>query len=40
MPPLITRTPDGYYRAHNATLTGDITIGPLASLWLDRKSVV
>jgi Kef-type K+ transport system membrane component KefB len=32
MPPLITRTPAGYYRAHNATLTGDITIGLAAAL--------
>jgi carbonic anhydrase/acetyltransferase-like protein (isoleucine patch superfamily) len=35
MPPLITRTPGNYYRAHNATLTGDVTIGPLASFWFN-----
>ena len=35
MPPLFTRTPDGYYRAHNATLTGDVTIGALASFWFN-----
>jgi len=35
MPPLITRTPDNYYRAHNATITGDITIGAQASFWFN-----
>jgi carbonic anhydrase/acetyltransferase-like protein (isoleucine patch superfamily) len=35
MPLLITRTPAGYYRAHNATLTGDVTIGPLVSFWFN-----
>jgi carbonic anhydrase/acetyltransferase-like protein (isoleucine patch superfamily) len=33
--PLITRTPSGYYRAHNATITGDVTIGALASFWFN-----
>ena len=31
--PLIQRTAGGYFLAHNATLTGEITIGQHASFW-------
>ena len=31
--PLIARHPDGSFRAHNATLAGDVTVGRDASLW-------
>jgi carbonic anhydrase/acetyltransferase-like protein (isoleucine patch superfamily) len=30
---LFTRAPGGYAVAHNATITGDITIGELTSFW-------
>ncbi|MEA2710383.1 MAG: hypothetical protein QOF78_2984 [Phycisphaerales bacterium] len=33
--PLITRTNQNYFRAHNATLTGDVTIGEGASFWFN-----
>ena len=33
--PLITKTAGNYYLAHNATLTGQITIGDLASFWFN-----
>lgn len=33
--PLITRTDANYFLAHNATLTGDITIGGNASFWFN-----
>src|SRR4051795_7172670 len=33
--PLFTRTPAGYYLAHNATVTGDVTIGEDSSLWFN-----
>lgn len=29
------QTPGGYYIARNATLTGDLTIGPKASFWFN-----
>jgi carbonic anhydrase/acetyltransferase-like protein (isoleucine patch superfamily) len=32
---LITKTPDNYFLAHNATITGDVAIGELASLWFN-----
>lgn len=31
--PLFTRAPGGYLKANDAILTGDLTIGPLASFW-------
>ena len=31
--PLFTRTPAGYYLAHNATVTGDVTVGEDSSFW-------
>ena len=33
--PLITRTRHKYFLAHNATLTGDVTIGEDASFWFN-----
>jgi len=33
--PLFTKTPGGYFIAHNATLTGEITIGEQASFWFN-----
>jgi carbonic anhydrase/acetyltransferase-like protein (isoleucine patch superfamily) len=33
--PLFTRTPGNFYLAHNATLTGDLTIGKDASFWFN-----
>ena len=33
--PLITRTKHKYFLAHNATLTGDVTIGEDASFWFN-----
>jgi len=33
MPPLITKTATGIFIAHNATLTGDLTIGEHSSFW-------
>ena len=33
--PLITRTKHNYFLAHNATLTGDVTIGRDASFWFN-----
>src|SRR4051812_31337906 len=33
--PLMTKTPADWFLAHNATLTGDITIGALASFWFN-----
>jgi four helix bundle protein len=33
--PLFTRSPGNYFLAHNATLTGDITIGELSSFWVN-----
>jgi len=35
MTPLFTQTPAGWYRAHNATLTGDVTIGANSSFWFN-----
>src|SRR5437868_2955210 len=35
MPPLFTKTAANYFLAHNATLTGDVTIGELASFWFN-----
>jgi carbonic anhydrase/acetyltransferase-like protein (isoleucine patch superfamily) len=32
---LLTKTSGGYFLAHNATLTGDVTIGELASFWFN-----
>ncbi len=32
---LFTQTPAGYYKAHNATLTGDVTVGPGTSFWFN-----
>ena len=32
---LISRTPANYFLAHNATLTGDVTIGELTSFWFN-----
>jgi len=32
---LMTRTPGGYFVARNATLTGDLIIGPQASFWFN-----
>jgi carbonic anhydrase/acetyltransferase-like protein (isoleucine patch superfamily) len=31
--PLFTRHPDGSFRAHNATVVGDVTAGELSSFW-------
>jgi carbonic anhydrase/acetyltransferase-like protein (isoleucine patch superfamily) len=31
----MTRTSGGYFRAHNATLTGNLTIGAQASFWFN-----
>src|SRR5215207_4644563 len=33
--PLFTRTPQGYFVAHNATLTGDLSIAANASFWFN-----
>src|SRR5215218_5588428 len=33
--PLFTRTPQGYFVAHNATLTGDLRIAVEASFWFN-----
>jgi carbonic anhydrase/acetyltransferase-like protein (isoleucine patch superfamily) len=33
--PLFARAPGGYFVAHNATLTGDVTVGELASFWFN-----
>jgi len=33
--PLFTRSSGGYLKAHNATLTGDLTIGEDASFWFN-----
>ncbi len=33
--PLFTKTPAGFYVAHNATLTGDLSIGIDASFWFN-----
>ncbi len=33
--PLFTKTPGGYFVAHNATLTGEITIGAETSFWFN-----
>ncbi|HEY7116485.1 MAG TPA: gamma carbonic anhydrase family protein [Tepidisphaeraceae bacterium] len=33
--PLFIRTPGNYFRAHNATIVGDVTIGELASFWFN-----
>jgi len=33
--PLITQTSGNYFRANNATLTGELTIGELASFWFN-----
>jgi len=33
--PLITKTQANYFLAHNATLTGTITIGELSSFWFN-----
>jgi len=32
---LMTRTHGGWFRAHNATITGDVAIGELASFWFN-----
>ncbi len=32
---LIRKTTSNYYTAHNATLTGDVTIGELSSFWFN-----
>ena len=31
--PLFTKTPGGYYLAHNSTVVGDVTVGDGASFW-------
>src|SRR3954454_2979078 len=33
--PLFTKTPGGYFVAHNATIVGDVTIGELSSFWFN-----
>ncbi len=33
--PLFTRTSEGYFLAHNCTITGDVRIGESASLWFN-----
>jgi len=33
--PLLTRTPGNYFKAHNATITGDVTVGELCSFWFN-----
>ena len=33
--PLFTRAAGNYYKAHNATITGDVTIGELCSFWFN-----
>jgi carbonic anhydrase/acetyltransferase-like protein (isoleucine patch superfamily) len=33
--PLFTQTPANYFKAHNATVTGDVTIGQLCSFWFN-----
>src|SRR5213596_2840 len=33
--PLFTRTADGYFLAHNATVIGDVTIGESSSFWFN-----
>lgn len=33
--PLFTQAPGGYFVAHNATLTGDLTVGELSSFWFN-----
>ena len=33
--PLFTRSPGGYFIAHNATATGEVTIGEDSSLWFN-----
>lgn len=33
--PLFTKTPAGYFHAHNATILGNVTIAPLASFWFN-----
>ena len=35
MPLLMTRTPAGFFVAHNATVAGDVTIGEGTSLWFN-----
>src|SRR5688500_5090388 len=33
--PLFTRTPGNFFLAENSTITGDVTIGALASFWFN-----
>jgi carbonic anhydrase/acetyltransferase-like protein (isoleucine patch superfamily) len=33
--PLFNQTSGGYFRAHNATITGKVTIGELCSFWFN-----
>ncbi len=33
--PLFTKTPGGYFVAHNVTVVGDVTVGELSSLWFN-----
>jgi carbonic anhydrase/acetyltransferase-like protein (isoleucine patch superfamily) len=33
--PLFTQTPTNYFKARNATLTGELTIGELCSFWFN-----
>ncbi|MGA2500812.1 MAG: gamma carbonic anhydrase family protein [Tepidisphaeraceae bacterium] len=33
--PLFRKRPDGAYQAHNATLCGDVTVGPQSSFWFN-----
>jgi carbonic anhydrase/acetyltransferase-like protein (isoleucine patch superfamily) len=33
--PLFRKTAAGFYVAHNATITGDVTIGPQSSFWFN-----
>jgi carbonic anhydrase/acetyltransferase-like protein (isoleucine patch superfamily) len=33
--PLFNQTSGGFFRAHNATITGDVTIGELCSFWFN-----
>jgi carbonic anhydrase/acetyltransferase-like protein (isoleucine patch superfamily) len=33
--PLFTKTSGHYFKAHNATITGEVTIGELASFWFN-----
>lgn len=32
---LVIKTPQGFYRAHTATIVGDVTVGELSSFWFN-----